>query len=123
VSEAIQRLALSGVKSKVGDPAKVLQDERTLKLTLSSAPPSYVSAIFRMQLTANAAPDVLRVSGDSSLDTASEQIRKLQLPNLVPTHSTARVLRDAVISCSAGKKDCYLVLMPLAGIQAERTVN
>jgi uncharacterized protein HemY len=123
LKDAIKRLEKAGLKSRMDNAKQVLQDERTMKLSLSTAQPSYVSAIFRMQFAANAAPDVLRVSGDSSLDSASEQIRKLQLPSLVPTHSTARVLRDAVVTCSPGKKDCFFVLMPLGGIQAERTEN
>jgi hypothetical protein len=101
----------------------VLQNERTFTLPVKTASKSYESATFRLQFSAGASPDVLRVSGDSSLDSVSDEIRKLQLPSLVPTHSTARVLRDAVVTCSPGKKDCFFVLMPLGGINAEGVSN
>lgn len=123
VKESIARLQKAGTKSNIDVSVKTLQDERTFKLELKSAPPSYVSATFRLQFSAAATPDVLRVGGDSSLDEASDAIRNLHLPTVVPPHSTARMLRDAVVSCSPGKKDCFFVLMPLGGIAAENTTN
>jgi predicted Zn-dependent protease len=123
VKDAAERLEKAGTKSKAGDAARTLQDERSFKLPVKSAPGSYVSATFRLQFSAGASPDVLRVSGDSSLDDASDEIRKLRLPSLVPTQSTARMLRDAVVTCSPGKKDCFFVLMPLGGIDAENVSN
>jgi predicted Zn-dependent protease len=121
--EAITRLEKAGTKPVANGTATSLQDERTFKLPLKTAHKAYVSATFRLQFAADAAPEVLRVSGDSSLDEASDGIRTLRLPPFVPAHSTARLLRDAVVTCSPGQKDCFFVLMPLGGINAEGVVN
>jgi hypothetical protein len=48
-----------------------------------------------------------------------EQIRKVNLPRLVPSASKGRILRDAVVTCSSGQSDCFLVLMPMGSIDAE----
>ncbi|MGA7885043.1 MAG: hypothetical protein WCA44_04825, partial [Acidobacteriaceae bacterium] len=66
---------------------------------------------------------VMRVSGDASLDAEADAVRKVALPALVPSHSAAYLLRDAVVTCSPGQKECELVLIPLSGIQAERAGN
>ncbi len=103
--------------------ATSLQDERTFSLPLKEVHKTYVSATFRLQFLAGGAPEVLRVSGDSALDDASDAIRGLHLPQYVPAQSTARLLRDAVVTCSPGKKDCFFVLMPMGGINAEGVAN
>jgi hypothetical protein len=84
---------------------------------------SYCSATFRLQLAPDSSIDVMRVSGESALETATESIKHLALPHLVPTHSSARILRDAVLSCSAGATTCDFVLMPLGNITAEQAGN
>lgn len=124
VPEAIKRLRKAGVKP-VSDGATVTasQDKRTFALMLKTAHKDYVSATFRLQFSAAGIHDLQRVSGSASLDEAASPIRQLKLPRLVPTHSTARILRDAVVTCSPGQKDCYFVLMPLGGIQAEQVGN
>ena len=48
-----------------------------------------------------------------------EQIRRVNLPRLVPSASKARILRDAVVACYSGQSDCFLVLMPIGSIDAE----
>ena len=65
----------------------------------------------------------MHVGGGSVPDKVVDSIRKLDLHHLVPTASKAKILRDAVFTCSAGKSDGYLVLMPLGGIQAEHAGN
>lgn len=123
LKQNIARLEKDGTKPIDNGAATSLQDARTFQLIVKSAHPNYVSATFRLQLSAEGAPEILRVSGDPALDEASDAIRTLKLPHYVPAKSTARLLRDAVVTCSPGKKDCFFVLMPLGGIQAERTVN
>lgn len=122
VPAAIKRLKKSGVKP-VSDTATLSttqQDERTFKLTLKSAHKDYVSSTFRLQFSAAGVQAVQRVSGSDQLGEATTAIRALHLPHLVPTHSTARILRDAIVTCSPGHRNCYFVLMPMGGIQAER---
>lgn len=123
VEDAIKRLEKAGTKSNALDAAKVLQDERTFTLSVKKAHKDFVSATFRLQFSAGATPDVLRVSGDSGLDEATDAIRGLRLPQLVPTHSTARLLRDAVVTCTPGGTSCYFVMTPLGGINIERESN
>jgi hypothetical protein len=72
-----------------------------------------------MQIGSSGPSDVTRVSGDDVPDKTVDSIRQLRISHLVPTASNAKILRDAVFTCSAGKSDGYLVLMPLGGIQAE----
>jgi uncharacterized protein HemY len=120
---AITRLEKAGIKPIANSAATSQQEDRTFHLPLKTAYKSYVSAMFRLQLSAGAAREVLRVSGDPSLDVATEAIRALQLPRYVPAQSTARLLRDAVVTCSPGQKDCFLVLVPLGGIDVENASN
>jgi len=121
VPEAIQRLKKIGIKP-VNDGATVTatQEKRTFEIVLPKAHKNYVSATFRLKISAAGIDDVQRVSGSALLDEAADPMRKLPLPHLVPTHSTARILRDAIVTCSPGTRDCYFVLMPMGGIQAEQ---
>ncbi len=124
IEDGIQRLKKKGIKSTVnGDAAKTLQDMRSFPLVLPAAQPAYAFAIYRLQFSATAPLDVLRVGGAPSLDSAAGAIRQLHLPTLVPVHSGARILRDAVVTCSAGQKKCYFVLMPMGSIDAENASN
>ncbi|MGH9585775.1 MAG: DUF3857 domain-containing protein [Acidobacteriaceae bacterium] len=118
---AITRLKKSGIKpvSDRATASTTQQDERTFRLTLKSTHKDFTSATFRLQFSASGIVAVQRVSGSDQLDEANTAIRALHLPQLVPTHSTARILRDAIVTCSPGNRDCYFVLMPLGGIQAE----
>jgi Flp pilus assembly protein TadD len=97
-----------------------LQEERTFKLSLSSACKSYESATFRLQLSSSGQPEVLQVGGQDLPTGTAESLKGLKLPHLVPSTSTARVLRDAAVTCSAQQSAAYVVLMPLGGINAER---
>jgi len=121
VESNIERLKNAGVASSVkADAVQILQQERASKVKLKSPCHSYCSATFRLQLASNSSITVMRVSGDPALEPATESIKRLTLPHLVPTHSAARILRDAVLSCSAGATTCDFVLMPLGSINAER---
>jgi uncharacterized protein HemY/transglutaminase-like putative cysteine protease len=117
--DAVARLKKAGTKPVDNGAITSLQKDRTFTLPLKSAHKTYVSATFRLQFTAGAAPEVMRVSGNPTLDAASDAIRKLHLPQYVPAQSTARLLRDAVVTCSPGEANCYFVLMPLGSINAE----
>src|SRR6185437_1647121 len=120
IPAAITRLKKSGVKP-VSDGATITatQDKRTFTLVLKSAYKQYVSATFRLQISASGIHAVQRVGGTDQLDEAATAIRALHLPQLVPTHSKAQILRDGIVTCSPHQRDCYFVLMPLGGIQAE----
>lgn len=121
--DAIQRLKQEGFKTSIGDPSIDLQNARTFHITPKSPYSSFTSATFRLQLQAGGVRGVMRVSGDASLDAETDAVRKVALPALVPAHSAAYLLRDAVVTCSPGQKECELVLIPLSGIQAERAGN
>lgn len=121
IKASITRLKNSGIASTVhSDAVQILQQERDYKVSFSSPCKSYCSATYRVQMSASSPMSVLRVGGEPKLDSAIPEIRQLKLAHLMPTHSSARLLRDAVLSCSAGAKSCDFVLMPLGGIGAER---
>lgn len=117
---SIACLRKAGVSSKLKTGAELaLQNDRTLKIKLKAASKSYMSAIFRLQLGAGSMQGVLRVSGDSVPDGVLDSIKNLTLPHLVPAHSSGRILRDAVLTCSPNQTDCFLVLMPMGTISNE----
>ena len=122
LGDAIQRLKSQGYRTSIGDPAIDLQNARTFHIPAPSTYSSFRSATFRLQLQADGIHNVLRVSGDASLDPEADAIHKLVLPPLVPAHSAAYLLRDAVVTCSPGQKECELVLIPLSNITAEQVI-
>jgi DNA-directed RNA polymerase specialized sigma24 family protein len=112
VSASIERLKKAGVGSTINANAMWgLQQERTYKVKLNSPCHSYCYAIFRLQLASESPFTVMRVSGESALQPATSSIKQLVLPHLVPTHSAAHVLRDAVLNCQAGSNTCDFVLV------------
>ena len=96
-----------------------LQEQRTFNLRNDGVCKSFASSTFRLQIGSAGTSDVLRVSGTAVSDKMVDSIRNLRLPHLVPGASQAKILRDAVFTCSAGKSEGLFVLMPLGGIQAE----
>ena len=121
---------LKGVKSESKAPvahtlqvSNTLQEDRTFKFEMKPACASYGSSTFRLQIGSSGPTEVMRVGGDAAPGKVEDSIRQLNLNHLVPTASKARILRDAVFTCSAGKSDGYLVLMPLGGMQAEHAGN
>jgi tetratricopeptide (TPR) repeat protein/transglutaminase-like putative cysteine protease len=96
-----------------------LQEERTFHLNMDAHCQSFASSTFRMLIGASGPTDVLLVSGNTVPDKVIDSIRQLPLSHMVPSASNAKILRDAVFTCSAGKSDGFLVLMPLGGMQAE----
>ena len=100
-----------------------LQEERTFKLALPSRCKSYDSATFRMALSSSTGSDVLQVGGRVMPDGTVELLKKLKLPHLVPSGSGAKIIRDAVVACSAQQSTAFVVLMPLGGINAEAAGN
>ena len=120
LEENIARLKKAGVVSTVnGSAIQIMQEARSFKVKLKSAPDSYCSATFRLQLAAGTTVSVMRVGGSPKLELATETIRQLHLPHLVPERSSARILRDAVLSCSERQSVCLFALMPLGDIKAE----
>jgi tetratricopeptide (TPR) repeat protein len=124
IGDSIARLEKAGVSSTIKSGAeRALQDDRTFKLKLKSAGKTYTSAIYRLQLAAGSTQGALKVSGEVPSDNLEDSIKKLTLPHLVPAHSTGRILRDAVLTCSPGQTECFFVLMPLGNITAEHPIN
>jgi Flp pilus assembly protein TadD/transglutaminase-like putative cysteine protease len=117
----IAALEKSGVSSPPADSKELtLQDERTFKLSLSSTCRSYESATFRLELSSSGGPDILQVGGDTMPSGTAESLKNLKLPHLVPSSSKARILRDAVLSCSGHRSIAFVLFMPLGGINAEK---
>jgi tetratricopeptide (TPR) repeat protein len=114
------RLKAAGVKwvSKASIPQS-LQEDRTFRIDLKSACKSFASSTFRLQFGSSGPLEILRVNGEAAPDEVTDAIKKLSISHLVPAASKAKILRDAVFTCSAGKSEGYLVLMPLGGMQAE----
>ncbi len=123
MKSAIRQLEQAGVKASIVDRSTQLQNMRIFHIPQLAKHSKAVSAMFRLQLQAGGIHDVLRVSGDASLDLEGAAVRKLILPSLVPAHSDAYLLRDAEMYCEPDQKSCELVLMPLGGIAAEQTGN
>jgi tetratricopeptide (TPR) repeat protein len=97
-----------------------LQQEHTFKIALPSTCKSFDSATYRLQISSSSAPEFLQVGGQQLPDGAAEALKTLKLPHLVPSASKSKIIRDAVVSCSAQQASAYVVLMPLGGIEAEQ---
>ena len=124
LQDSITRLKATGVTwDGKRSGAQSLQDDRTFQIHMETGCKSFESSTYRMQIGSIGTSDVMHVGGGSVPDKVVDSIRKLDLHHLVPTASKAKILRDAVFTCSAGKSDGYLVLMPLGGIQAEHAGN
>jgi tetratricopeptide (TPR) repeat protein len=124
VDAGIDRLVSAGVQWKGNSNAEALfQEERTFRLKVKTPPQSFWSSILRLQLCAGEIQAVLHVSGEPVQGDIEESIKRLKIPHLVPSHSSGRLLRDAVLTCSPGQTECFLVLMPMGSIAAERTIT
>lgn len=104
------------------DAAAALQQERTFKMKLEASK-SYWSATYRVQLDGSGTKDAMEVSGSSPQRGIVQAIEQLRLPHLVPSKFKGRIVRDAAISCSAGKTECEFVLMPMGGMAAKRATQ
>jgi predicted Zn-dependent protease/transglutaminase-like putative cysteine protease len=120
IRKRMERLEAEGVAPPKLDPA-ALQRERTFKLTLL-AMNSYWSATYRLQLDASGIDEAMQVSGPTRQGVV-QAIKQLSLPHLAPNEFKGFIVRDAVVSCSAGKTECEFVLMPMSGISAERATQ
>jgi Tfp pilus assembly protein PilF len=121
IRAGISRMTGAGMNSTMGLNAQsALQEQRTFKLKLPMPSKSYWSGTYRLQFSATGLADVLYVGSASDLAGVERLIRQLEMPRLVPSRSKARILRDAVVTCSAGHGDCFLVLMPMGSIDVER---
>ncbi len=121
IESHMKHLEAEGLPSPKFDRGSVLQQERTFKLKLA-ATSSYWSATYRLQLSANGI-DAMQVSGSSPRQGVVQAIKQLHMPPLVPKNFKGKIVRDAVISCSAAKAECDFVLIPLGGMEAERATR
>lgn len=122
IETRIKHLKAEGVLSPDLDTAAALQQARTFKLTLKTSD-SYWSATYRLQLGADGVEEAMQVSGIGPRLGVVQAIKQLSLPHLVPKNFKGKIVRDAVVSCSAGKPDCEFVLMPMGGMEAERSTQ
>jgi predicted Zn-dependent protease len=122
IKNRIKQLESEGVPPSKTDSRYALQQERTFALRLK-ATNSYWSATYRLLLDANGLKEAIEVGGSSPRQGVVRAIQQLQLPRLVPKEFKGRILRDAVISCSAGRTECEFVLMPVGGMEAERATQ
>jgi hypothetical protein len=74
---------------------------------------------FRLQLGGSGVIATQQMSGEENLTAVGAELNAMKLPELVPTGSTAHVLRSAVVSCSVGAS-CDVVLVPNASLQTEQ---
>lgn len=123
IRDKMKDLQKGGIAKQDELAPNALQDARTFKVKLSSACKEFDSATYRLQFSAAGVHDVLRVAGTAVPEGTTEQLKKISFPRLVPTHSRAFILRDAIFACSAGQKEGSLVLMPMGSIQAEKRSN
>lgn len=120
IRKRMERLEAEGVAPPKLDPA-ALQRERTFKLRLP-AMNSYWSAIYRLQLDASGIDEAMQVSGLTRHGVV-QAIKQLNLPHMAPNEFKGFIVRDAVVSCPAGKTECEFVLMPMSGMSAERATQ
>ena len=115
----ISRLTAAGIKSTIGEKGQSAQELRTFKFKLASPSATYWSSIYRLHFSAVGLQDVMHVGIGLAKRGVDEQIRKTNLPRLVPDTSKGRILRDALVTCSSGQSDCFMVLMPMGSIEGE----
>ena len=121
IKRRMERLETQGVPLPKMDRNSALQQERTFKLKLA-AMNSYWTGTYRLQLDASGINGAMQVSGIAR-EGVVEAIKQLNLPHLAPNDYAGFIVRDAVISCSAGKTECELVLMPMGGMAAEQVTE
>jgi len=115
----MEHLESEGVRAPTLDPSTALLQERTFKLKLEPTKSSW-SDTFRLELDARQIAGAMEVSGSSSRQGVIQAIKELSMPRLVPRGFKGRIVRDAVISCSAGKTECEFILIPMGGMANER---
>jgi predicted Zn-dependent protease len=120
IDDSIARLKNAGVQytgAAAGEFA--LQEDRTFKMQLKPAAKSLASSTYRLEVNSGGIKAVMLVGGQPH-DNAEDAIKHITLPHLVPTGSHAKVVRDAVLTCSPGSTECYFVIMPMGGMIAEQ---
>src|SRR5205814_3066355 len=106
IRAGISRITSTGMDSTVRQNGEsILQEKRTFKLKLPSPSQSYWSSTYRLQFSAGGLQDVIHVGIGLAKRGIDDQIKKVNLPRLVPSLSNARILRDAVVSCSSGQSE------------------
>lgn len=117
VQRNIERLKKAGAKSSAGNAKNMLQEQRTFHVKRPAEVKGY--AVFRMQLAGGGVYASMLTSGEAALKPMTTELNKLKMPGAVPAGSSARILRDAVVSCSAGDVECLVVFMPQSGLGFE----
>jgi predicted Zn-dependent protease len=120
LKEAIAHLDKEKVRSTGEDATIALQRMRTFHLEAAVLPKTFEQATFRLEFSAEGPPQVMQVNGDAAMAQFVTRIAGVDFPKMVPAGSNARLLRDAVMSCSPGDRDCVLVLLPMGPMQAEQ---
>ena len=118
IKSRMGHLEAKGIQAPKLNPTFALQQQRTFKLKLTSTT-SYWSATYRLLFDANGIADAMATSGLSLRKDVVQAIKQLDLPHLVPNEFQGSIVRDAVVSCSAGRTECEFVLMPMGGMEAE----
>jgi tetratricopeptide (TPR) repeat protein len=117
VTANIDRLKKAGGKSIAKNDVQGLQEMRSFHLERPKDLKG--SGTFRVQLGGPGVTDCEETSGDEALHALVPKLLQLKMPNVAPAGSPARLVRDAVVDCSALLNTCEFVLMPYSGLQME----
>ena len=117
VQQNADRLRKAGAHSHVSNAGQQLQMQRTFKVP--RLPDAKGWGTFRVQVGAAGIVDSDMVSGSPAVKPMTAEVNKLKVSGGVPPASHAKLLRDGVLSCSAGQATCEFVLMPQSGLGVE----
>ena len=115
VTANIERLKKAGGRSLAKNDIQGLQEMRSFHLDRPKDLKG--SGTFRVQLGGPGVTDCEETSGDEALHALVPKLLQLKIPNVAPAGSPARLVRDAVVDCSALLNTCEFVLMPYSGLQ------
>ncbi len=114
---SVDRLRKAGAHSNVASASSALQEQRTFKV--HRLPDAKGWGTFRVQVGAGGIVDSDLVSGSPAIKPMTAEVNKVKIATGVPPGSKAKLLRDGVLSCSAGQPTCDFVLMPNSGLEVE----
>ena len=117
VQASVDRLRKAGAQHKGGSATQSLQTLRTFQV--HRLPDAKGWGTFRIQVGAGGVMESEMVNGSAAVKPMSAELKQLKMQGGVPPGSKAKLLRDGVLSCSAGQATCEFVLMPASGLGAE----
>lgn len=118
VRHSIDRLRKAGTHSAVpGNAGQALQEMRMFRVKKPTGLKGW--GTFRVQLGEGGIQESDLVTGPAAMRPVTPELKKLAIPHAVPPMSHARLLRDAVVSCTSEGPDCQFVFMPHAGLREE----